>query len=120
MSERIRSLEDALRICHAERCGSSEDAHPLLQPEFLAIKSTVALYGGVQPLSVDTEPKNIATKHYSPEGSSSPETKYGDEESPTIPNYSLFPLVSGKIKKWLYTNIIFFLHTGAQTSTLGG
>lgn len=40
MSTRIRDLEDALKAAHSD--------HPLLDPESLAIKSTMALYTGAQ------------------------------------------------------------------------
>ncbi|KAG6916037.1 hypothetical protein DXG01_008760 [Tephrocybe rancida] len=43
MSERIRQLEEAL-----EHCQCKPAPHPLLAPEFLAVKSTMGLYGGTQ------------------------------------------------------------------------
>ncbi|KAG6889881.1 hypothetical protein C0995_013855 [Termitomyces sp. Mi166 len=43
MSERIRSLEEAL-----EHCRCTPAPHPLLAPELLATKSTMGLYGGTQ------------------------------------------------------------------------
>ena len=43
MSERIRHLEEALETLHS-RCTS--EVHPLLQSEYLGIKSTMGLYGG--------------------------------------------------------------------------
>lgn len=49
MSERIRSLEDALRSYHSERDAVGLKIHPLLRPEYLGIKSTMELYACVQP-----------------------------------------------------------------------
>ncbi|KAF9046757.1 hypothetical protein BJ165DRAFT_1314777, partial [Panaeolus papilionaceus] len=48
MSERIRSLEDALQSIHKEHAHDPEQAHPLMQPELLTIKSTMGLYNGTQ------------------------------------------------------------------------
>ncbi|KAF9005441.1 hypothetical protein BDQ17DRAFT_1468981 [Cyathus striatus] len=45
MSERIRSLEDALQKLHAEK---APDHHPLMHPDLLGIKSTMGLYSGGQ------------------------------------------------------------------------
>lgn len=45
MSERIRRLEEALETLHSQ---CSTETHDLLRPEFLHIKSTMGLYGGIQ------------------------------------------------------------------------
>jgi hypothetical protein len=45
MSERIRRLEEALEVLQSQ---CSTDVHPLLRPEYLSMKSTMGLYGGIQ------------------------------------------------------------------------
>ena len=45
MSERIRQLEEALETLHSQ-CAT--EVHPLLRSEYLGIKSTMGLYGGLQ------------------------------------------------------------------------
>lgn len=49
MSEHIRRLEEAL-----QSSSSSSDAHPLLQPDMLNVKSTMELYGVTQPKNGST------------------------------------------------------------------
>lgn len=57
MSDRIRSLEDALQSLHSEHASDPEEPHPLMQPELLGIKSTMGLYSGTQSNS-DSPPKS--------------------------------------------------------------
>lgn len=45
MSERIRHLEEALEALHSQH---STETHPLLRSEYMGIKSTMGLYGGIQ------------------------------------------------------------------------
>jgi hypothetical protein len=45
MSERIRHLEEALDSLHSQ---CSTEIHPLLRPDYLGVKSTMGLYGGIQ------------------------------------------------------------------------
>lgn len=53
MSDRIRSLEEALE---AFQTACSSEPHPLLSPELLHIKSALALYGGTQTGSSHSPP----------------------------------------------------------------
>jgi len=48
MSDRIRSLEDALQALHSEHTGNANQPHPLMETELLGIKSTMGLYSGTQ------------------------------------------------------------------------
>ncbi|KAF8182618.1 hypothetical protein BJ912DRAFT_823971, partial [Pholiota molesta] len=57
MSDRIRSLEDALQSLHSEHVSDPEEPHPLMQPELLGIKSTMGLYSGTQG-HPDSPPKS--------------------------------------------------------------
>ena len=59
MSDRIRSLEDALKSLHSEHSGNTDQSHPLMRTELLGIKSTVGLYSGVQANAADSLSKPI-------------------------------------------------------------
>ncbi|KAF8904124.1 hypothetical protein CPB84DRAFT_1633402, partial [Gymnopilus junonius] len=48
MSDRIRSLEDALQTLHAEHASDPDQPHPLMEPSLVTIKSTMGLYSGTQ------------------------------------------------------------------------
>lgn len=63
MSDRIRSLEDALQSLHSEHAADPEAAHPLMQPGLLGIKSTMGLYSGTQGISSDSVPKGNGAPH---------------------------------------------------------
>jgi hypothetical protein len=56
MSERIRTLEDALQSYHSERIAVGLEVHPLLRAEYLEIKSTMGLYRCVQPRPSESNP----------------------------------------------------------------
>ena len=57
MSERIRSLEDALQTLHAEHAADPDQPHPLMQQNLLTIKSTMGLYTGTQANGPDPSNK---------------------------------------------------------------
>lgn len=62
MSDRIRSLEEALQSLHAEHTANPDEPHPLMQPGLLGIKSTMGLYSG-QGLTSDPAPKASSSHH---------------------------------------------------------
>lgn len=53
MSDRIRNLEDALQAIHSEHASHPDLPHPLMQPAFLGIKSTMGLYSAQAAPSED-------------------------------------------------------------------
>ena len=53
MSDRIKTLEEALRDIHLS---ASPHPHPLLCPDLLAIKSALALYGDTQTGTAHDDP----------------------------------------------------------------
>ncbi|KIM35920.1 hypothetical protein M413DRAFT_32150 [Hebeloma cylindrosporum] len=66
MSDRIRSLEDALQALHSEHTGNANQPHPLMETELLGIKSTVGLYSGTQAGAANLSSKpatNESSRH---------------------------------------------------------
>lgn len=61
MSDRIRSLEDALQALHSENKDNANQPHPLMEAGLLGIKSTMGLYSGTQSNTANS-PSKTATK----------------------------------------------------------
>jgi hypothetical protein len=62
MSDRIRSLEDALQTLHSEHTDDANQPHPLMEAELLGIKSTMGLYSGTQAIAANSSSKTATNK----------------------------------------------------------
>jgi hypothetical protein len=94
MSERIRNLEDALQEYHAEQAAFGLGVHPLLQPEYLGIKSTMELYRCAQPRSSEITPTTSGS--HSRKSSQATTDNGFTDEIPTFPLQLSSPQVSRK------------------------
>jgi hypothetical protein len=62
MSNRIRSLEDALRALHSQHSANADEVHPLMRADLLGIKSTMGLYSGTQANGADSPSKPTSSE----------------------------------------------------------
>lgn len=70
MSDRIRTLEDALQAIHSEHASHPDQPHPLMQPALLGIKSTMGLYSAQTAPSEDRTQAAMEPNHSQQHGTS--------------------------------------------------
>ena len=85
MSDRIRSLEEALQSLHAEHTANPDDPHPLMRPSLLGIKSTMGLYSGQGPTS-DSASKATSSSHHAMDVDSMKVERGSSEDTLTTPD----------------------------------